>query len=57
MPTFHVLPIQLDVEWGWVVQTTHANGVVETSIVFESYEKAQVAANAWTHLDEEWAKV
>jgi hypothetical protein len=57
MPTFHVLPIQLGVEWGWVVQTTHDNGVVETSIVFESYEKAQVAANAWTHLDEDWAKV
>ena len=57
MPTFRILPAQLDEKLGWIVQTTHDNGVVETSIVFESQEKAQIAVVDWTHLDEDWEKV
>jgi hypothetical protein len=57
MSTFRILPANMDADLGWVVETTHASGIVETSIVYETREKAQKAADSWVHLDEDWAKV
>jgi hypothetical protein len=57
MCIFRILPLSLDADLGWVVETTHASGVVETSIIYETQEKAQKAADSWIHLDEDWAKV
>jgi hypothetical protein len=57
MSTFRIIPINRDADLGWVVETTHASGIVETSIVYETREKAQKAADSWVHLDEDWAKV
>jgi hypothetical protein len=33
------------------------NGVIDTSNVYPTRAKAQAAADTWTHLDEDWAKV
>ena len=57
MATFLVLAVHLDSSIGWVVKTTHDNGIIDTSIVYETRERAQAAADSWTHLDEDWAKV
>jgi hypothetical protein len=57
MATFLVLAVDLDSSIGWVVKTTHDNGIIDTSIVYETRERAQAAADSWTHLDEDWAKV
>ena len=57
MPSFRILPRNLDAKLGWVVETTHGSGIVETSIVYPTRAQAQVAADSWIHLDEDWAKV
>ena len=57
MPTFCVVPVDLDAARGWVVKTTHDDGITETSIVYESQEKAQAAAASWTRLSDDWRKV
>jgi hypothetical protein len=57
MPTFRILPVNLDADRGWIVKTTHESGVVDTSIVYATQMKAQAAADSWEHLDEDWAKV
>ena len=56
-PTFRVLPVTQGAENGWVVETTHKNGVVETSVVFATREGAQATAYSWLHLDDDWAAV
>jgi hypothetical protein len=55
--TFRILPVNMDADLGWVVETTHGSGIVDTSIVYPAREKAQTAADSWIHLDEDWAKV
>jgi len=57
MTAFLVLPVELDADKGWVVKSTHKNGVIETSRVYESRLQAQTAADGWAYLDEDWAKV
>jgi hypothetical protein len=57
MTTFRIVPANLDSATGWVVKTKHDNGVIDTSIVYATREMAQAAADTWTHLDEDWAKV
>jgi hypothetical protein len=57
MCIFRILPRSLDADLGWVVETTHESGIVETSIMYPTREKAQAAADSWIHLDEDWAKV
>jgi hypothetical protein len=57
MPTFRVVPADLDTNIGWVVKTIHDNGIVETSVIYESQAKAETAAENWRHLDDDWAKV
>jgi hypothetical protein len=57
MTAFLVLPIDQNANTGWVVKTTHGNGVVETSVVYETHAQAQRAVDGWIHLDEDWAKV
>jgi hypothetical protein len=57
MCIFRILPLSRDVDLGWVVETTHGSGIVETSIVYPTQAKAQAAADSWVHLDEDWAKV
>lgn len=32
MSTFRILPVSPDVDFGWVVETTHESGIVKTSI-------------------------
>jgi hypothetical protein len=57
MCIFRILPVSLDADLGWVVETTHPSGVVERSIVYKTEMQAQKAADSWIHLDEDWAKV
>jgi hypothetical protein len=57
MQIFRILPVTHGVTNGWVVETTHENGVVETSVVFATREEAQAAADSWIHLDEDWAAI
>jgi hypothetical protein len=57
MTTFRIVPVNLDSDTGWVVKTKHDNGVTETSVVYPTRETAQAAADTWTNLDEDWAKV
>jgi hypothetical protein len=57
MPTFQILPAAPVSDTGWVVRTKHDNGVIDTSVVYQTREKAQAAADTWTHLDEDWARV
>jgi hypothetical protein len=57
MCTFRILPRSPDADLGWVVETTHESGVVETSIVYQTQATAQKAADSWIHLDEDWARV
>jgi hypothetical protein len=58
MATFEILPTNLDGKLAWVVKTTtHATGVVDTSIRYPTRAEAQAAADSWEHLDEDWAKV
>jgi hypothetical protein len=40
---------------GWIVKFIHKNGVVETSVIYET--QAQTTAEDRTNLDEDWAKV
>ena len=57
MPTFCVMPVHVNANHGWVVKTTHDDGVCETSIAYESREMAQKAADSWVYLDADWGKV
>ena len=57
MPTFRILPAYADADLGWIVETTHESGMIETSVVLPSREKAQAAADSWAHLDEDWAAI
>jgi hypothetical protein len=57
MTTFQILPVDLDPKGGWVVKTTHDDGKIDISIVYDTQAKAQAAADSWTYLDEDWAKV
>jgi hypothetical protein len=57
MPTFRVLPVPSGAQNGWLVETTHENGVVERSAVFATEAKAQAAADSWRDLDEDWDAV
>jgi hypothetical protein len=57
MTIFRVVPSTSNIVPGWVVKTIHDNGSIDTSIVYDSPAKAQCAADGWTHLDEDWAKV
>ena len=57
MPRFRVLPVSSGSEDGWVVETTHENGVVDTSVVLASQAVAQCAADSWQDLDEDWDAV
>jgi hypothetical protein len=57
MPSFHILPACLDTNLGWVVRTAHDNRAFNTGVAYEIRLKAQSAANGWTDLDEDWAKV
>jgi hypothetical protein len=56
-PKFRILPVAPGPDNGWIVETTHAGGVVERSVVFASEEEAQAAADRWLHLDEDWAAI
>jgi hypothetical protein len=57
MTTFRILPVGRDADQGWVVESTHGTGIVETSVVLPTREKAQASADSWIHLDEDWARV
>jgi hypothetical protein len=58
MTIFRIFPADMDAATtGWVVKTTHDDGKVDTSIVYGTRAKAQAAADTWTYLDEDWAKV
>jgi hypothetical protein len=57
MTSFRIVPANLDASFGWVVKTTHDSGITETSIVYASRAKAELAVASWTHLDEDWASV
>jgi hypothetical protein len=57
MTTFRLSPADPNGKIGWVVKTIHDDGRVDTSIVYETRAKAQAAADSWTNLDEDWAKV
>lgn len=57
MPTFRILPVDLDAKQGWIVETTHDDGVVNKSISYPTKEKAQEAADSWIYLDEDWGKI
>ena len=47
----------LGADTGWIVETTHDNGLVETSVFLPSQAKAQAAADSWKYLDEDWAAI
>ena len=51
------MPVHVNANHGWVVKTTHDDGVCETSIAYESREMAQKAADSWVYLDADWGKV
>jgi hypothetical protein len=57
MTTFVVLPVGPSADRGWVVKTTHGNGAVETSFIYQTQAQAQTAADGWSDLDEDWARV
>ena len=57
MTSFQIVPANPDASFGWVVKTTHDNGLTETSIVYASRAKAELAVASWMHLDEDWASV
>jgi hypothetical protein len=57
MATFCIYLVDVDGKTGWVVRTTHDDGTVDTSIRYETRTQAQAAADSWTNLDEDWARV
>lgn len=57
MSTFRILPVSMHADLGWVVETTHETGIVETSVVLASHAQAQAAVDRWQYLDEDWAAV
>ncbi len=57
MSTFRVLPVSLDADFGWIVETIHETGIIERSVVLASRAQAQAAADSWQYLDENWAAV
>jgi hypothetical protein len=57
VPIFHIVPVTPGAENGWVVKTTHDNGVVEKSVVFATQQKAKAAVNSWLYLDKDWDAV
>ena len=42
---------------GWVVKSTHENGLVETSVIYKTQILAETAADGWKYLEEDWDKV
>lgn len=58
LPIFVIEPVNpSDMSKGWVVKSTHRNGVVETSVVYKTETQAKAAAEKWTFLDEDWEKI
>jgi hypothetical protein len=57
MAAFRILRLDQPHKEEWVVETTHDDGQVDTSVAYRDRVEAKKAADGWTDLDEGWARV